>query len=127
MRKAVILVSGGLDSATALAMAQADGFQCYAMSFDYGQRHQAELQAAQRVTAAAGVSEHRIINLDLRQFGGSALTDEAIDVPTSGNEEAEPEGIPVTYVPARNTVFLSLALRSERWWVVWGSNPGPTG
>ena len=70
MRKAVILVSGGLDSATALAMAQADGFQCYAMSFDYGQRHQAELQAAQRVTAAAGVSEHRIINLDLRQFGG---------------------------------------------------------
>ncbi len=110
MRKAVILVSGGLDSATALAMAQADGFQCYAMSFDYGQRHQAELQAAQRVTAAAGVSEHRIINLDLRQFGGSALTDEAIDVPTSGNEEAEPEGIPVTYVPARNTVFLSLAL-----------------
>jgi 7-cyano-7-deazaguanine synthase len=104
-RKAVVLLSGGLDSATCLAIAHSEGYDCYALSFDYGQRHHAELAAAQRVTRALGVIEHKVIHLDLRDIGGSALTDSAIDVPT------EPaEGIPVTYVPARNTVFLSLAL-----------------
>lgn len=103
--KAIVLLSGGLDSATALAQAKADGYACYALSFDYGQRHAAELQAAQRVAQAIGAVEHRIMPMDLGQFGGSALTDEAIDVPTE-----ETEGIPITYVPARNTVFLSLAL-----------------
>ncbi len=104
-KKAVILLSGGLDSATALACAKADGFECYALSFEYGQRHKAELNAAQRVADSLGVVEHRILHLDLGQIGGSALTDEAIEVPTSPTE-----GIPVTYVPARNTVFLSFAL-----------------
>jgi 7-cyano-7-deazaguanine synthase len=103
--KAVVLVSGGLDSATALAMAQADGFECYTLAFDYGQRHRAELLAAQRVSAALGAREHKMVTLDLRSIGGSALTDSAIDVP-----EQRSEGIPVTYVPARNTVFLSIAL-----------------
>lgn len=101
--KAVVLVSGGLDSATTLAMAQADGFECHALAVDYGQRHRAELKAAQRVADARGVSL-KIIKLDLRSIGGSALTDD-IDVP-----EQEGEGIPVTYVPARNTIMLSLAL-----------------
>ena len=104
-RKAVVLLSGGLDSATVLAMAVAQGFACYAISFDYQQRANVELDAAERIAAQIGAMEHRIINIDLRQFGGSALTDDAIDVPTD-----EPDGIPVTYVPARNTVFLSLAL-----------------
>lgn len=104
-RKAVVLVSGGLDSATTLAMARQQGFTCYAMSFDYGQRHRCELEAAARVAAALGASEHRVITLDLRQFGGSALTDDAIAVP-----EQPGEGIPITYVPARNTIFLSFAL-----------------
>jgi 7-cyano-7-deazaguanine synthase len=104
-RKAVVLLSGGLDSATVLAMAQHHGYACYAISFDYGQRHHSELAAASRVATDAGVIEHRIIKLDIGQFGGSALTDSAIAVP-----EAPGEGIPVTYVPARNTVFLSLAL-----------------
>lgn len=103
--KAIILLSGGLDSATALAQAKADGHACYALSFDYGQRHAAELQAAQRVAQAVGTAEHRIMPMDLAQFGGSALTDQDIDVPTE-----ETAGIPITYVPARNTVFLSLAL-----------------
>lgn len=103
--KAVVLLSGGLDSATVLAQARAQGFACYALSFDYGQRHASELAAAQRVAAALGVVEHKIIALDLRQIGGSALTDARIAVP-----EAPSAGIPVTYVPARNTVFLSLAL-----------------
>ena len=107
MKKAVILVSGGLDSATVVAMAKAEGYACYAVSFDYGQRHRAELDAANRVAAAAGVEEHRIVTIDLSQFGGSALTDEAIDVPEANASE---EAIPITYVPARNTVFLSLAL-----------------
>ncbi len=102
---AVVLLSGGLDSATALAMARADGFGCYALSFAYGQRHAPELDAAGRIAARLGVIEHRVIDIDLRQFGGSALTDEAIDVPASGGD-----GIPVTYVPARNTIFLSYAL-----------------
>ena len=107
MKKAVILLSGGLDSATVLAMAKAQGFACYAVSFDYGQRHSAELNAAENVAARAGVDEHRIVSIDLRQFGGSALTDEAIDVPEANTSL---ESIPITYVPARNTVFLSLAL-----------------
>ncbi|MFK3799592.1 MULTISPECIES: 7-cyano-7-deazaguanine synthase QueC [unclassified Pseudomonas] len=104
-KKAVILLSGGLDSATVVAMAKADGFTCYTMSFDYGQRHRAELQAAERVAKDLGVIEHKVIGLNLNGIGGSALTDSSIDVP-----EAPSEGIPVTYVPARNTVFLSLAL-----------------
>lgn len=105
MKRAVVLVSGGLDSATALAMARAQGYACYALSFDYGQRHRCELAAAARVARSLGAVEHRTFPLDLRQFGGSALTDDAIAVP-----EGPGEGIPVTYVPARNTVFLSLAL-----------------
>ncbi|WP_145010011.1 7-cyano-7-deazaguanine synthase QueC [Pseudomonas oryzihabitans] len=103
--KAVILLSGGLDSATIVAMAKAQGFACYTMSFDYGQRHRAELHAAERVARQLGVVEHKVIGLDLNGIGGSALTDPDIAVP-----ETPGEGIPVTYVPARNTVFLSLAL-----------------
>ncbi len=104
-RKAVILLSGGLDSATALALAREQGFGCFALSLDYGQRHHSELDAAKRVAGAIGVVEHKIIPLDLGAFGGSALTDREIDIP-----EQPGEGIPVTYVPARNTIFLSLAL-----------------
>jgi len=104
-KKAVILLSGGLDSATVVAMARADGYACYTMSFDYGQRHRAELHAAERVAKDLGVVEHKVIGLNLNGIGGSALTDSSIDVP-----ETPGEGIPVTYVPARNTVFLSLAL-----------------
>ncbi|SDS84743.1 preQ(0) biosynthesis protein QueC [Pseudomonas asplenii] len=104
-KKAVILLSGGLDSATVVAMARAQGYSCYTMSFDYGQRHRAELQAAERVARDLGAIEHKVIGLNLNGIGGSALTDSSIDVP-----EAPSEGIPVTYVPARNTVFLSLAL-----------------
>lgn len=105
MPHAVVLLSGGLDSATCLAMARDQGFSITALSFDYGQRHTAELQAAQRIAADLGVSDHRILRLDLGLIGGSALTDAAIAVP-----EEPGEGIPVTYVPARNTVFLALAL-----------------
>lgn len=104
-RKAVVLLSGGLDSATTLAMARDAGFECYALSFTYGQRHVSELKAAEKVAQALGAVEHKILPLDLRAIGGSALTDDSIDVPTEASE-----GIPVTYVPARNTVFLSLAL-----------------
>jgi len=104
-KKAVILLSGGLDSATVVAMARADGYACYTMSFDYGQRHRAELNAAARVARDLGVVEHKVIGIDLNGIGGSALTDSSIAVP-----ETPGEGIPVTYVPARNTVFLSLAL-----------------
>jgi len=103
--KAVILLSGGLDSATALALATAQDYQCYALSFNYGQRHAAELNAAAKVANAFNVTEHKTIDLDLTQIGGSALTDNNIDVP-----ESPTEGIPVTYVPARNTIFLSYAL-----------------
>jgi 7-cyano-7-deazaguanine synthase len=103
--RAVILLSGGLDSATALAIARDAGFACYALSLDYGQRHRAELQAARRVAEAGGVVEHKILPLSLDAIGGSALTDRAIEVPEAGGS-----GIPVTYVPARNTVFLALAL-----------------
>jgi 7-cyano-7-deazaguanine synthase len=104
-KRAVILLSGGLDSATVVAMAQADGFSCYSMSFDYGQRHRAELQAAEQIAKQLGVVEHKVIGLNLNGIGGSALTDESIAVP-----ETPGEGIPLTYVPARNTVFLALAL-----------------
>ena len=102
---AVILLSGGLDSATVLAMARQQGFACYALSVDYGQRHHAELEAAKRVADALGAVEHRVINIDLTAFGGSALTDSNIAVP-----EVASTGIPLTYVPARNTIMLSLAL-----------------
>ncbi len=103
--KAVILVSGGLDSATTLAIAQGQGYECYALSMNYGQRHRAELEAAHRVAKFFGVIEHKIINVGLDQLGGSALTDKTISVP-----EEQKKGIPTTYVPARNTIFLSLAL-----------------
>jgi 7-cyano-7-deazaguanine synthase len=106
-KKAIILLSGGLDSATCLAMAKAAGFDCYALSFDYGQRHNAELEAAKRVAANLGAVEHRVIKIDLAAFGGSALTDANIAVPVNGAMDDE---IPVTYVPARNTVLLSYAL-----------------
>jgi 7-cyano-7-deazaguanine synthase len=109
MPKAVCLLSGGLDSSTCLAIAQREGFEVYALSFDYGQRHRIELQAATRVAQAAGVADHRIAKLDLRMFGGSALTDQ-IDVPKGRSMEEMSGEIPVTYVPARNTVFLSFAL-----------------
>jgi len=105
LMKAVVLTSGGLDSATVLAMAHDAGRQCYALSFDYGQRHRAELIAAARVAASIEGTVHKIVSLDLRGIGGSALTDDTIDVPVEPTE-----GIPVTYVPARNTVFLSIAL-----------------
>jgi 7-cyano-7-deazaguanine synthase len=103
--RAVVLLSGGLDSATVLAMARAAGLECYALSVSYGQRHQAELNAASRVAHTLGAREHRIMHVNLGRIGGSALTDMSIDVPTSPGE-----GIPVTYVPARNTIMLSLAL-----------------
>ena len=108
-RKAVVLVSGGLDSATVLAMAQAQGFACHALSFRYGQRHAIELEAARHVVAAHAVRAHKIADIDLRLFGGSALTD-SMAVPKSENVESMGEGIPITYVPARNTIFLSFAL-----------------
>lgn len=104
-KKAVILLSGGLDSATVVAMAKAQDYSCYSMSFDYGQRHRSELQAAERVARQLGVIEHKVIGINLDGIGGSALTDASIEVPQSPTS-----GIPVTYVPARNTVFLSLAL-----------------
>jgi 7-cyano-7-deazaguanine synthase len=103
---AIVLLSGGLDSATTLAIARSEGYACHCLSIDYGQRHRAELDAARRVASALGAVEHRILALDLAGFGGSALTDAAIDVPVEGVQP----GIPVTYVPARNTIFLSLAL-----------------
>ena len=107
-KKAVVLLSGGLDSATCLAIANSQGYQCYALSFDYGQRHNAELEAAKRIAAASNVVAHQVINIDMTGIGGSALTDNSIDVPEVGDSPSE--GIPVTYVPARNTVFLSFAL-----------------
>ena len=105
IKRAVVLLSGGLDSATVLAMARAQDFECYALSVDYGQRHHAELAAAQRVARELGAREHRVIHIDLTAFGGSALTDANIAVP-----EQASSGIPLTYVPARNTIMLSLAL-----------------
>ena len=114
LNTAVVLVSGGLDSATCLAIARAQGYDCYALSFNYGQRSSSELQAAKKVADSIGVIEHKIIKLNIGELGGSALTDGEIEVP-----EAESEGIPVTYVPARNTVFLSYALA---WAEVIGAN-----
>lgn len=113
--RAVVLLSGGLDSATCLASAVAQGFSAYCLSFDYGQRHRAELEAAQRVAQALGATAQRTLKLDLNQFGGSALTDFSLDVPTAGVQP----GIPITYVPARNTIMLSLALA---WAEVLGAN-----
>lgn len=113
-KKAVILVSGGLDSSTVLAIAKQQGFDCYTLSFDYGQRHRSELFAAAKVSDAMQVKEHKVVSLDLATIGGSALTDTNIEVP-----EYETKGIPVTYVPARNTVFLSIALG---WAEVLGAN-----
>jgi 7-cyano-7-deazaguanine synthase len=105
---AVVLLSGGLDSATALAMAQQRGHECHCLSFDYGQRHRVELDCARQVAAAAAVTDHRIAEIDLTVFGGSALTDAGIAVPAAGDHDAGE--IPLTYVPARNTVFLAFAL-----------------
>jgi 7-cyano-7-deazaguanine synthase len=105
MKSAVVLVSGGLDSATVLALAHAAGWRCHALSVDYGQRHRSELAAAAQVARSLGAVEHRVVHIDLGVFGGSALTDPSIAVPA-----APSEGIPVTYVPARNTIFLALAL-----------------
>lgn len=109
MSKAIVLLSGGLDSTTTLAIAKAEGFEPYALSFRYGQRHKVELESAARVAEAMGVAEHVIADIDLRRFGGSALTSD-IDVPKDRGLDEMGEGIPVTYVPARNTVFLSFAL-----------------
>ncbi len=104
-KKAVILFSGGLDSTTCLAIAKSQGYDCYALSFSYGQKHSSELEAAKRISELEKISMHKIIDLDLGSFGGSALTDDSIDIPTD-----EARGIPVTYVPARNTIFLSVGL-----------------
>ena len=104
-RKAVVLISGGLDSATCLAIAKEQGYECYALSFDYGQRHRIELEAAANIAKSMQVQEHKIIPIDMSGIGGSALTDMQIAVP-----ETETQGIPITYVPARNTIFLSYAL-----------------
>lgn len=106
MKRAVVLLSGGLDSTTTLAVARRDGFEAYAMTFRYGQRHHVEVHAARRIAARAGVTEHVIVDIDLRVFGGSALT---TDIPVPRDRDPEP-GIPITYVPARNTIFLSYAL-----------------
>jgi 7-cyano-7-deazaguanine synthase len=108
-KPAVVLLSGGLDSATALAVARHDGYRCYALTIAYGQRHAVELEAAHQVAAAQGAAEHRVVHLDLRAFGGSALTAD-LAVPQDRSTEEMSGGIPITYVPARNTVFLSLAL-----------------
>jgi 7-cyano-7-deazaguanine synthase len=109
LKKAVILLSGGLDSATTLAYAVSKGFDCHAITFDYGQRHKIEIKAAKKVAKALGASRHLVIKIDLRKFGGSALTSE-MPVPKGRSAKKIGEGIPGTYVPARNTVFLSLAL-----------------
>jgi 7-cyano-7-deazaguanine synthase len=109
-KKAVVLLSGGLDSATTLAIARSEGFRCYALTFRYGQRHKLEVEAAKKVAGFPGVIEHRIIDIDLAAFGGSALTDSAIEVPKDRAGLGNPAQIPPTYVPARNTIFLSYAL-----------------
>jgi len=114
LKKAVILLSGGLDSATVLAIAKSRGYECYTISFDYGQRHCAEIEAAIKISQEFGAKQHKTVVINLADFGGSALTDDAIDVPVTPSE-----GIPITYVPARNTVFLSLALA---WSEVLGAN-----
>jgi 7-cyano-7-deazaguanine synthase len=118
LKRAVVLLSGGLDSATVLAIARSKGYELYTLSFSYGQRHIWELQAAARVAESIGVAKHRTATIDLRIFGGSALTDD-IDVPKGRSNDAIARGIPVTYVPARNTIFLSFALA---WAEVLGSS-----
>jgi 7-cyano-7-deazaguanine synthase len=118
LKRAVVLLSGGLDSATVLAIARSKGYELYALSFSYGQRHIWELQAAARVAESIGVAKHRTATIDLRIFGGSALTDD-IDVPKGRSNDAMARGIPITYVPARNTIFLSFALA---WAEVLGSS-----
>ena len=117
--KAVTLLSGGLDSATTLAVARSEGFALYALTFRYGQRHDVEIEAARRVAAALGVAQHVVVQIDLRLFGGSALTDDDIAVPRDRDLDQMGESIPVTYVPARNTIFLSYALA---WAEVLGAN-----
>ncbi len=117
-KRAVVLLSGGLDSATVLAIARSEGYELYALSFSYGQRHIYELEAARRVAAFIGVSAHRIAQIDLRVYGGSALTGD-IDVPKGRTADEMGHGIPITYVPARNTIFLSFALA---WAEVLGSS-----
>jgi 7-cyano-7-deazaguanine synthase len=109
MKRAVVLLSGGIDSTTTLAIAIAEGYETYALSFDYGQRHQIETQAARRVANSLGAKEHRAAKIDLRVFGGSALTDD-VEVPKQRSEKQIAHGIPITYVPARNTIFLAYAL-----------------
>src|SRR3954470_14719620 len=109
MTKAVLLLSGGLDSTTMLALAKRDGFDVYAMTFRYGQRHSSEIDAARRVAREYGVKDHVVVDIDLRTFGGSALTAD-IDVPKDRTNDAISHGIPITYVPARNTIFLSFCL-----------------
>ena len=108
--KAVVLLSGGLDSSTVLYQAKTDGYECYAISFDYQQRHRRELQSAQAIARCANVKEHQVISFDLRQWGGSALTDEDIDLPEHRSLDQMSQDIPITYVPARNTIFLSFGL-----------------
>jgi 7-cyano-7-deazaguanine synthase len=110
MKSVVVLLSGGLDSSTTLAMAIHEGYEVHALTFHYGQRHEKEVRAAQAVGRALGAKEHKVIRLDLRQIGGSALTDEGVDVPKGRSLEEMSEGIPATYVPARNTILLSYAL-----------------
>ena len=117
-KRAVVLLSGGLDSATVLAIARSHGYEVYALSFSYGQRHVIELEAARRVSASIGVKDHRVAKIDLRVFGGSALTAD-IDVPKGRGTDEMSHGIPITYVPARNTIFLSFALA---WAEVLGSS-----
>ena len=109
-RRAVILLSGGIDSTTTLAIAIAEGYEAYTLSFNYGQRHQIETETARRVADSLGAKEHRLANIDLRVFGGSALTDDDVDVPKQRPELEIAQGIPITYVPARNTIFLAYAL-----------------
>ena len=109
-KRAVVLLSGGIDSATTLAIAQSEGFQCYALTFRYGQRHQREIEAAKKIAQSLAVAEHRIIDIDLAAFGGSAITDPNIEVPKDRTELDNQAQIPPTYVPARNTIFLSYAL-----------------
>ena len=108
--KAVILLSGGLDSSTVLYLAKSEGYDCYALSFDYQQRHRRELEAARTISTAVGVAAHQVVSFDLRLWGGSALTDDRVDLPQDRDLAAMSESIPVTYVPARNTIFLSFAL-----------------
>jgi 7-cyano-7-deazaguanine synthase len=109
-KRAVVLLSGGLDSATTLAIAQSEGFKCYALTFRYGQRHRKEIEAAKKVARSLGAVEHRIIDIDLGQFGGSSLTDRKIEVPKDRADLGTSSNIPITYVPARNTIFCSFAL-----------------